>query len=142
MAASLPPAFNPAAAPPLAGGLATYTIGAFKAASSLTAGASITLSSAASTGATDNVAFPAAASAYKVTDLTTKASSAPQAVSVAGLSAGRSGESVTLDVPAPVAAGDELSVSVSGARNPSSSQTDTVSAAAPAGRRPSAPRLA
>ena len=30
VAASLPPAFNPAAAPPLAGGLASYTIGAFQ----------------------------------------------------------------------------------------------------------------
>lgn len=132
VAASLPPAFNPASAPPLAGGLATYTIGAFKAAAALAAGTSITLTSAAGTGPTDNVAFPAAASAYKVTDLTTNSSSAPQAVSVAGLSAGRSGETVTLDLAAAVAAGDELSVSVSGARNPSSTQTDTVSAAAPA----------
>ena len=132
VAASSTPSFSPTAAPPLAGSLATYTIGAFKASSSLVPGASITLTStAASAGATDNVAFPSVTADYKVTDLTTQASSVPGTVRVASLGAGPNGQSVTLQLGAPVTAGDELSVTMAGSRNPSDTQTDTISAAAP-----------
>jgi hypothetical protein len=105
--------------------------GAFKAASALTAGATVEAASFVGPGATDNVAFPAPASAYKVTDLTTGAASAPQAVSISKVAAPYTGESVALKLASAVAAGDELSIVVRGVHNPTTTQKDTLSAAPP-----------
>jgi hypothetical protein len=131
LAAASPPAFAPAAAPPIAGAASTYTIGAFKASSPVATGGSIEIASSGGSGMTDNVAFPTAASSYKVDDLTTGKSSTPQAASVGGVGSGNTGESVSLELTSPVAAGDELSVVVSGVHNPSTTQKDTIAAAAP-----------
>ena len=127
------PSFAPTASPAIVGGASTYTIGAFKAASAMVAGDELTISSSAGTGTDDNIAFPTTASAYKVTDLTTGTSSTPSEVSVSPAASGRTGQGVTLKLSGPIASGDEISVTVGGVRNPSSTQSDTVSAAAPAG---------
>lgn len=119
------PTFAPAATPPLAGGTATYAIGAFKVSSDMKAGDSIQFSSSPSAGAKDNVGFPTSTSAYKITDLTTNQSGAPSSVTV-------SGGTVTLRLPVALAAGDELSVTVTGVHNPTTTQQDNISAAAPA----------
>ncbi|HTV10456.1 MAG TPA: Ig-like domain repeat protein [Acidimicrobiales bacterium] len=126
-----PLTFSPAASPALVGGSSTYTIGAFKSASSLPAGSLISIASTASSGTSDDVGFPTSASAYKVTVLTATASSTPSSVSVAGVGSSSTGQSVTLKLSTAVASGDELSVTATGVHNPSSPQTDTISAAAP-----------
>jgi hypothetical protein len=131
--ASAAPSFAPTASPALVGGTSTYTIGAFKAAAAIPAGGTIVVDSQGSTGVSDNVGFPTAAAYYKVTDLTTGASFAPEAVTVAPVAGGNTGQQVTLQVGTAIAAGDELSVTVNGVRNPTSSQVDVVTAAAPAG---------
>lgn len=135
------PSFNPTASPAMVGGTSTYTIGTFKAASAVAAGGTITLSSQAGAGVSDNVGFPTAVTDYKVTDLTTGVSSQPQAVTVTPVGGGDTGQQVTLQVATAIAAGDQLSVSVNGVRNPTSSQSDQVSAAAPAGSTPSSAPL-
>lgn len=124
------PAFSAVATPAAAGGSATYTIGSFKAAETIAAGGVLAITSYATSG-TDNVAFPTDAAAYKVTDLTTQASFAPGAVTIATAGNGRTGEAVLLQLPSAIAAGDELSVTVNGVHNPTSTQTDTITAAAP-----------
>ena len=139
--ASAAPSFAPTASPALVGGTSTYTIGAFKAASAIAVGGTIVVSSQAGAGASDNVGFPTLLSYYKVTDLTTGASSAPQSATVAAVGDGGSGQQVTLKVAMAVAAGDELSVTVDGVRNPTSSQSDVVTAAAPATATPSSASL-
>jgi len=135
-AASSAPSFNPVATPALVGGSSTYTIGAFQAASSLAAGSLVQVSSSASATTDDNIGFPGAVTDYKVADLTTGTSSVPSAVSVTGVGSGLSGQVVTLTVATTIAAGDELSVTVNGVRNPTSTQADTISAAAPSGATP------
>jgi hypothetical protein len=131
VAATSPPSFDPVAAPPLEGGAATYTIGVFRASSVMTAGNSIMVSSSVGAGADDNLTFPSDASAYKISDLTTGASFAPQTVALGAAGGGLTGQAVLLSLPTAVAAGDELSLTIEGVRNPSSTQSDTVSAAAP-----------
>ncbi|HTW09698.1 MAG TPA: hypothetical protein VME46_19495 [Acidimicrobiales bacterium] len=132
VAAASAPAFAPVAAPPLAGSAATYTVGAFKASAALKPGSWVKISSSAGSGTTDNVRFPTVAGDYKVNDLTTTSSSAaPAAVNVYGAGAGRSGQAVYIKLADAIAAGDELSLTVSGVQNPSGTQTDTVTAAAP-----------
>ena len=131
-----PPAFAPAAAPPIASEASTYTIGAFKAAAAIAAGGSLAVESFAGSGAANNVAFPGSASAYKVTNLTTGAASAPAAVSIGQVAAPDTGESVTLKLASAIAAGDEISVVVSGVHNPSTTQKDTLTAAAPSSATP------
>ena len=125
------PSFSPVASPALVGGSSTYTLGAFKAASALAPGDKIAISSSARGSIDDNVGFPTSAADYKVEDLTTHASSVPQAVSVAPVGGGRTGQTVSIAVGAAVASGDELSVVVDGVRNPNTPQSDLVSAAAP-----------
>jgi hypothetical protein len=132
VAAAQAPAFDPAATPPLVGGPATYAIGAFKAASWLTPGDQIEVSSFAGSGSNDNVSFPRALAAYAVTDLTSGATIPLSAVGLAGVSSGDTGESVIMTVDHRIAAGDELAVTVNRARNPSIAQSDTITAAAPA----------
>ena len=131
VAASSPPTFDPVATPALVGGTSTYTIGAFPATTALAVGDQIQITSSASAATDDNVGFPASASNYKVSDLTTGTSSNPSSLSVVGAGSGLSGQVVTLKVAAAINAGDELSVTINGVRNPTSSQTDTISAAAP-----------
>ncbi len=131
-----PPAFAPAAAPPIASEASTYTIGAFKAAAAIAAGSSLAVESYAGSGAANNVAFPGSASAYKVTDLTTGAATAPAAVSIGKVAAPDTGESVTLKLASAIAAGDEISVVVSGVHNPSTTQKDTLTAATPSSATP------
>jgi hypothetical protein len=129
------PTFRPAATPPLVNGTATYTVGAVKAATAIKAGDLIKVNSAGTSGANDDVAFPTSVSDYKVNDLTTASSSAvPSAVSV-------SGGTVTLKVTNAIAAGDELSVTMSGVRNPSTTQRDTISAWAPSTASPASAYL-
>lgn len=136
VAPAAPPAFAPTAAPPIASEASTYTVGAFKATSAITAGGALAVESFAGPGATDNVAFPASASAYKVTDLTTAVASAADAVSIGKVAAPDTGESVTLKLTGAIAAGDEVSVVVSGVHNPSTTQKDTLTAAAPSSAAP------
>jgi Bacterial Ig-like domain (group 3) len=126
-----PPAFAPTAAPPLVSGASTYTFGAFKAEAAIAAGGSLAVESFAAPGATDDVAFPAEAGAYKVTDLTTGAASNVVAVSVGKVASPDTGESATLKLASAIALGDELSVAVSGVHNPSATQTVMLGAAAP-----------
>lgn len=130
-AATSTPALNPTASPLVPGNAATYVIGTFKAASALAAGDLISLSSSAGTGTTDDVTFPTTASDYTINDLTTGTSVVPTNVSVSGAASGLTGQTVLLTVPGTVAAGDVLSVTVTGAHNPTTVQSDTISAAAP-----------
>lgn len=141
VSAAAAPAFNPAATPPTVGASSTYTIGAFKAASAVSVGGGITVSSFAPSGTSDDVGFPTSTSAYKVTDLTTGASAAPSAVTISGVGSGDTGESVNLLLSSAVAAGDELSVTIAGAHNPTSTQNDTVTASAPSTTSPVAASL-
>ncbi len=141
VATATAPTFAPTASPALVGGTSTYTIGVWKAAAAVNAGGNIVVSSSAGAGTSDNVGFPTVTSDYKVTDLTTGASSAPQAVTVAPVGGASSGQQVTLQVATAIAAGDELSVTVDGVRNPTSTQTDVVTAAAPAGTTPASASL-
>jgi Bacterial Ig-like domain (group 3) len=141
VAAAAAPSFAPTASPALVGGTSTYTIGAWKAASPVAAGGTIVFSSSAGAGASDNVGFPTTASYYKVNDLTAGTSAAPQSVNVAPAAGGRSGQQVTLTLSGAIAAGAELSVTVGGVRNPTSSQSDTVEAEAPAGSTPASATL-
>ena len=132
VAAAAAPAFAPSAAPPMVGGFATYTIGVFKAASALSAGDWLKVVSSSGAAADDNVVFPGAASAYKVTDLTTGgAGTVPSDVEVSGVGTGLTGESVALKVAGSIASGDELSVTANGVKNPTTTQLDTLGAAAP-----------
>jgi hypothetical protein len=131
VAASSLPTFDPVATPALVGGTSTYTIGAFPATTALAVGDLVQISSSASSATDDNVGFPTSASDYKVADLTTNTSSNPSSVTVIGAGSGLSGQVVTLTVASAISAGDELSISINGVRNPTSSQTDTISAAAP-----------
>jgi hypothetical protein len=135
------PAFSPVASPALVGGTSTYTVGAFKAASGLAAGDKVAISSSAGAGIDDNVGFPTSAADYKVEDLTTHSSSTAAAVSVAPVGGGRTGQQVIITVAAAIASGDELSVVVDGVRNPTSAQSDLVTAAAPAGTPPATARF-
>jgi|GEM_PF-1418027 hypothetical protein len=141
VAAAAAPGFSPVASPALVGGTSTYTVGAFKASSSLAAGDKVAISSSAGSGVDDNVGFPTAPSDYKVEDLTTHTSSVPQDVSVAPVGGGRTGQQVLVTLASGIAAGDELSVVVDGVRNPTSPQSDLVTAAAPAGSPPASARF-
>jgi hypothetical protein len=131
--ASAAPSFDPTASPALIGGVSTYTIGTFKATSAVAAGGTIVITSSAPAGTDDNVGFPTVPSYYKVVDLTTGASGAPTAVAVNPVGSGRTGQEVLLTVGSAIAAGDELSVAIDGVRNPTSPQSDLISAAAPNG---------
>jgi hypothetical protein len=133
VAAAQAPSFSPAATPPLGGGPSTYAIGAFKAASDMKAGDQVQVSSFASSGTNDNVRFPRWLPAYKVTDLTSGQTIKLSAVSLGGISSGDTGEAVTLTLAGHIAAGDELAVTISRVHNPSTAQSDTLTAAAPAG---------
>jgi hypothetical protein len=99
------------------------------------------MSSSAGAGVDDNVGFPTSSADYKVEDLTTHSSSTPAAVSVAPVGGGRTGQQVIVKVAVAIASGDELSVVVDGVRNPTSPQSDLVTAAAPAGAAPATARF-
>jgi|SRR5579875_66615 len=131
VASASAPSFNPTASPASVGGVSTYTIGTFQAAAAIPSGGTITVSSSAGAGTSDNVGFPTSPAYYTVRDLTTGVSAAAQAVSVAPVGAGRTGQVVTISVASAIASGDELSVTVTGVRNPTSTQSDEVTAAAP-----------
>ncbi len=135
-AASSPPAFNPAALPALVGGSSTYTIGAFPATAALAPGDLVQISSYASAATDDNVGFPGSPASYKVADLTTGQSSTPSQVTISAAGTGLSGQVVTLELATAVPAGDELSVTANGVRNPTTTQSDTISAAAPSTAKP------
>lgn len=126
-------AFSASATPALVGATSTYTVGNFKAASALSAGDFIEIASSAGSGTSDNVGLPNSASSYRVEDVTTGRSSTPSAVTVSGAGSSATGESVSLELPTAIASGDELAVTITGVHNPTSDQTDTISAAAPRG---------
>jgi len=132
VAAAAAPTFAPVASPPLAGAPATYTVGAFAATAALAPGSTIEISSYAGAGADDNIGFPTSTAAYKVTDLTTGTTSVPQSVTVSASPTGTTGQVVSIQLGAAVASGDELSVTVTGVRNPTGTESDTLTAAAPA----------
>jgi hypothetical protein len=130
VAAASAPSFNPTASPASVGGVSTYTIGTFQAAAAVAAGGTITLSSSAPSPTDDNVGFPTSAAYYTVRDLTTGVSAVAQGVSVTPVASG-TGQTVTITLSSAVAAGDELSVTITGVRNPTSTQSDQITAAAP-----------
>ena len=120
----------------------TYTLASFPASLALSAGDLIAVSSYAGAGATDDVAFPSPTSSYQLTDVTNPAAGGPPAsVSLSGVGAGQSGQTVLLKVPHGIAAGDRLSLSIAGAINPSSAQSDTLTAAAPSSATPATATL-
>jgi hypothetical protein len=136
VAAASAPSFSPTASPASVGGVSTYTIGTFRAASAVPAGGTISVSSSAAASTSDNVGFPTSAGYYTVRDLTTGQSAVPQTVAVAPVASG-TGQTVTLTVSSAIAEGDELSVTVTGVRNPTSTQSDEITAAAPSSATPS-----
>jgi hypothetical protein len=137
VAAASPPSFSPVATPALVGGLSTYTVGTFEAASNLSAGDEVAVSSYVGPGAVDNIGFPTSTSSYKIEDLTTSVELVPEAVAVSAVGSGETGETVALVLPSAIAAGDELSVTINGVRNPTTTQVDTITAAAPSTATPS-----
>jgi len=141
VAAASAPTFSPTASPASVGGVSTYTIGTFQAAAAVPAGGTIAVTSSAASGTSDNVGFPTSPAYYSVRDLTTGTSAVPLGVSVTPAPAGQTGQTVTITVGAAIAAGDELSVTITGVRNPTSTQTDQISAAAPADATPATAEL-
>ncbi len=133
VAANVVPTFNPTATPPEVGQTATYSIGAFKASAAVNAGGTIQVVSAGPAGTSDNVGFPTSAVAYKVEDATTGTTVPVISIVLGGAGGGQSGESVTLQLGAPVPAGDVLSVTATGVTNPSTAQADQISVSAPTG---------
>lgn len=93
-----------APSPDTAGATATYTV-ALAVYSAMGPGGTISLTAPGTT-------FPAQAADYTITDTTTPSSGA--ATALPSLSAG----SVTLTVPNPIAAGDDVTVTIAGADNP------------------------
>ena len=125
------PPFSATATPATVSALSTYTVGPLKAAAAVPAGGLVQISDSATSGASDNVGLPSAASAYKVDNLSTGASTPPSAVTIAGTGSSATGETVDLKLSAPVASADQLSITISGARSPSTNQTDAIAASAP-----------
>ena len=126
------PSFSPTASVAQPGATATYAVGTFTASSALSAGDLIAVTSYAGPGVNDNVAFPSVATSYQVIDVTNPAASGqPGSVLLVAPGLGQSGLSVLVRVPHNITAGDRLSVSMAGVVNPSTSQSDTVTAAAP-----------
>lgn len=129
------PAFTATASPALVGATSTYTVGTFAAAAAVPAGGTIMVSSSAAPPVSDNVGFPTVTSLYKLSDLTTGATVPLSKVLVAPSATG-TGEQVVLTVGAPINNGDELSVTASSVRNPTTSQVDQIAAAAPSSATP------
>ena len=136
------PSFSAAASVQRPSAPSTYTLGSFRASSALSTGDLIAVSSYTGPGASDNVAFPSTTSSYQLTDVTNPAASGPPgSVSLSGVGAGQSGQTVLLKVPHGIAAGDRLSLSIAGVINPSSAQSDTLTAAAPSSATPATATL-
>ncbi len=136
------PSFSAAASVQTPSSPSTYTLGSFTVPAALSAGDLIAVSSYAGAGATDDVTFPGATSSYQLTDATNPAASGPPgSVSLTGVGAGQSGQTVLLKVLHGIAAGDRLSLSIAGVINPSSAQSDTVTAAAPSSATPATATL-